>query len=51
MSTKDQHASVSIDKQPISEDISEQPEPQSQVSSDDVDSLDHSVANIERIYR
>jgi hypothetical protein len=52
MSTEHQHASVGIDKQPVSEDISEQPEaPQSQKSSDDIDSEDHSVANIERIYR
>jgi hypothetical protein len=34
-----------IDKQPVSEDISEQPDaPQSQKSSDDIDSEDHSVA-------
>ncbi|KAJ5971982.1 uncharacterized protein N7479_001900 [Penicillium vulpinum] len=49
-----QHASVSVDKQPVSAEITEQPEaPQSQTSSDEVEaeSADHSVANIERIYR
>lgn len=52
MSTEHQHASVGVDKQPAVEDISEQPEvAQSQTSSDDSESLDHSVANIERIYR
>ncbi|KAJ5203299.1 hypothetical protein N7449_005378 [Penicillium cf. viridicatum] len=52
MSTEHQHASVGVDKQPAVEDISEQPEAaQSQTSEDDSESLDHSVANIERIYR
>ncbi|KAJ5823496.1 hypothetical protein N7447_005836 [Penicillium robsamsonii] len=45
-----QHASVSVDKHPVSDTISEQPAaPQSQTSLDEVE--DHSVANIERIYR
>lgn len=52
MSAEHQHASVGIDKQPAVEAISEQPEAsQSQTSSDDDESLDLSVANIERIYR
>lgn len=52
MSTEHQHASVSVDKQLAVEAISEQPEtPHSKTSSDDMESEDHSVANIERIYR
>ncbi|KAG0159790.1 hypothetical protein PDIDSM_7316 [Penicillium digitatum] len=51
MFTEHQHAPVRVDKQPVVEEIPEQPEAsQSQASSDD-ESVDYSVANIERIYR
>lgn len=40
------------DKQPVAEDVSEQPEGQrSPTSIDDIESDEHNVANIERIYR
>ncbi|KAJ5779655.1 hypothetical protein N7457_007375 [Penicillium paradoxum] len=51
MSTEHQHATVSGDKQPTAQDISEQPESPPSQTSDDMESEDHSIANIERIYR
>jgi hypothetical protein len=46
------HIAVDGTKQPISGDVSEQPEaPKSEASIDDVAADELSVANIERIYR
>ena len=52
MSEEHPHVAVDGDKQPIGEDVSEQPgTPKSQASIDDLESDELSVANIERIYR
>lgn len=54
MSGEPHPVAVDGDKQPVAEDVSEQPEllaSESQTSIDNVESDEHSVANIERIYR
>lgn len=49
---EDHHVVSHGDKQPASQDVSEQPEtPQDLTAPEDIESGEQSVTNIERIYR